>query len=90
MSNALTINDVKVAINEVLKDNEHIELSVTKAINKYDEKLKDDLDKLCIKNVDKAVSGHKASCSGSKSDKKPYYMILTVVIERILQKIGIT
>lgn len=90
MSDTLTINDVKVAINEVLKDNEHIELSVTKAISKYDEKLKDDLDKLCLNNVEKTISEHKVNCSGSKSDKKPYYMILTVVIERVLQKIGIT
>ena len=89
MSDNLTINDVKVALSEVLKDNEHVELTVLKALNKYDTRLKEDIKVMCEQNVDAAINSHQLGCKG-KPDKKPYYLILSVVLERIADKLGIT
>ena len=90
MNDSLSINDVKVALSEVLKDNEHVELTVIKALNKYDLRLKEDIEKLCKKNVDIALGEHKYDCSGGKKDKKPYYLILALIVETIASKFGIT
>ena len=89
MAEILSLNDVKVALNEVLKDSEHVELAVLKALTKYDNQLKKEINQICEKNIDVSITKHKLGCSG-RTDKKPYYLIVSIVVERILQKLGIS
>lgn len=88
MQEIITINDVKVAMNEVLKDSEHIELAVTKAICKYDRQLKAEIEAMCEKNVEIAMGEHKNTCLGAhpKFDKKPWYMLIPLAIDAIMKR----
>lgn len=90
MPDMITLSDVKVAMNEVLKDNEHIEVAVTRAIGKYDTKLKIEVEKMCGKNVEIALAEHKNICPGAhpKFDKKPWYMIVPLVVDAIMKRTG--
>ena len=90
MPDMITLSDVKVAMNEVLKDNEHIELAVTKAINKYDRYLKADIEIMCEKNVKSALAGQEIRCDGKKhTDKKPYIIGFGLIVEAISRRLGI-
>lgn len=89
MPNCLTLSDVKVAMNEVLKDSEHIELAVTKAIYKYDRQLKAEIEIMCDKNVEIAMGAHKNTCPGAhpKFDKKPWYMLIPLAVDAIMKRV---
>lgn len=60
--NDLTINDVKIAVNEVLKNSEHIELAITKAFVQHDRQLKKDIEEMCKINLSLAIGDQEKNC----------------------------
>lgn len=86
----LTIDSFKVAMNEVLENNVHVELAVTKAINNYDRELKADIEIMCEKNVKSALANQEIKCGGKAHiDKKPYIIGFGLIVEAISRRLGL-